>query len=143
MKPPTNLRRPMFGLAMGIAGLGFTLTAIADDISGQNSLLCYGWHAAVCTQDEQCETMEPRKLNLPDFIKLDLAAKVATTTNSALERRETPIQNMSRSDGIIMLQGLQGNWAFSWIIIEATGAGTMTIGSATEGATIFTSCTLD
>ena len=143
MKTSTDLLRHSICAVIGSAGLSVALSVFADDITGEDELLCYGMHAAVCTRDETCETMEPSKLNLPDFIELDLSARIATTTDEVSEKRETPIENMRRNDGIIMLQGLQGEWAFSWVIVEATGRGTLTVGSADEGATIFTACTVD
>ena len=46
-----------------------------------------------------------------------------------------------REDGTIVLQGRQGERAYSWLIVEATGEGTLTMSTPGEGITVFTLCT--
>ena len=113
----------------------------ADELTDSNSLLCYGWSAAVCRIEGECEMTSPWQLNMPDFLRIDLRAGVATTTDTAPEERETEIQTLEREDGTIVLQGRQGEGAFSWLISEATGEGTLTMSTPGEGITIFTVCT--
>jgi hypothetical protein len=48
---------------------------------------------------------------------------------------------VERSNGMILLQGVQGERAFSWLISEATGEGTLTVSSLAAGLTVFTVCT--
>ena len=55
--------------------------------------------------------------------------------------RETEIQTVERGDGNIILQGRQSGRAFSWIIEELTGEGTLTVSSLEAGVTVFTVCT--
>ena len=113
----------------------------ADDLTGSDALLCYGWSAAVCRIEGECESTTPWQLNMPDFLKLDLEAGIAETTETAPHARETELQSVEREDGTIVLQGRQGERAFSWLISEATGEGTLTISTLGEGITIFTLCT--
>jgi hypothetical protein len=113
----------------------------ADDVTGSDSLLCYALSAARCELDGPCELKEPWDLNLPDFVKLDLKAKRAATTEASGSLRETPLRTVERSDGTILLQGVQGERAFSWLITEASGEGTLTVSSPVAGLTVFTVCT--
>ncbi len=124
-----------------MAGLLLSSALWADDLTDSNSLLCYGWSAARCTNVVECDVMEPYELNLPDFLKLDLQARMAVTTETAPELRETEIQTLEREDGNIILQGMQSGRAFSWVIQEATGEGTLTVSSLDAGITVFTVCT--
>jgi hypothetical protein len=78
---------------------------------------------------------------MPDFLRLDLRARVVTSTETAPEERVTEIQTLVRENGTIVLQGRQGERAFSWLIVEATGEGTLTMSTPGEGVTIFTLCT--
>jgi hypothetical protein len=133
-----RLRLPEIGLtALLCCG-----AASADELKGSNTLLCYALSASRCELDGSCSPKEPWQLNLPDFLKLDLKAKQAMTTAASGTLRETPIRTVERgTGGVILLQGVQGDRAFSWLISEATGEGTLTVSSVAAGLTVFTVCT--
>ncbi len=133
---PKSIRR--FGL---LFTLFFCSPLWADDLTDSNSLLCYGWSAARCNIEGECQATEPWVLNLPDFVRIDLGANVIVTTETAPEQRETELQTVVRENGTIVLQGLQGDRAFSWLIRESSGEGTLTISAPGEGLTVFTNCT--
>lgn len=122
-------------------GLLISSSLLADDITDSDSLLCYGWSASVCRIEGECEITMPYQLNMPDFLRLDLNARVARTTETAPESRETEIQMLERENGNIILQGRQNERAFSWVILEETGEGTLTMSTLDEGITVFTVCT--
>ena len=132
-----GLRRCAVGLAAMLASGALS----ADDVTGSDSLLCYALSAARCELAGPCEIKEPWDLNLPDFLKLDLKAKRAMTTAASGSQRETAIRTIERSNGTILLQGVQGERAFSWLITEASGEGTLTVSSPAAGLTVFTACT--
>ena len=85
--------------------------------------------------------MEPWQLNIPDFVKLDLRGKRMQTTAASNEQRETPLQNVQRDNGTILIQGSQGERAFSWLITETSGEGTLSVAGHGQGVTVFTVCT--
>ena len=124
-----------------IAGLLAFSIVWADDITDSNELLCYDWSAARCDAEDGCEVVEPYEINVPDFLKVDLDEGTAVTTGPESERRTTEIESVARPAGQIVLQGKQGARAFSWLITEATGEGTLTVSTASAGITIFTICT--
>jgi hypothetical protein len=124
-----------------LMGLWFSGAVFADDVSGSDSLLCYGLSAARCETGESCEILEPWRLNLPDFVKLDLQGKRLQTTAASPEQRETPLQNVQRANGTILIQGAQGERAFSWLITESSGEGTLSVAAHGQGVTVFTVCT--
>jgi hypothetical protein len=140
MRPHSRVhaRRFLFGwVALLVCG-----GAAADDVTGSDSLLCYAHSAARCELEEAtCEVKTPWQLNLPDFLKLDLDAKRAETTEASGEVRQTELRTVERSNGVILLQGVQGERAFSWLISETTGEGTLAVGSLAAGLTVFTICT--
>lgn len=125
---------------IGAAALCVSGSLLADTLTGSDALLCYALSAARCEHDG-CTQEQPWELNLPDFIKLDLRAKRATTTEASGFLRETAIRTVERGNGSILLQGVQGERAFSWLIAEASGEGTLTVSSAALGLTVFTVCT--
>lgn len=128
-------------LTAGLIGLVYGGAVLADDVSGSDSLLCYGLSAARCETGEGCESVEPWRLNIPDFVKLDLRAKRLQTTAGSAEQRETVLQTVTRDNGTILLQGSQGERAFSWLISESSGEGTLSVAGHGQGVTIFTVCT--
>ena len=131
-----NLR--VLAAALGVLYGG---AVFADDVSGSDSLLCYGLSAARCETGVACESVEPWKLNIPDFVRLDLRGKLLQTTATSSEKRETPLQSVQRSNGTILIQGSQGERAFSWLITETSGEGTLSVAGHGQGVTVFTVCT--
>jgi hypothetical protein len=127
-------------LTTGLASL-YCGAVLADDVSGSDSLLCYGLSAARCETGEACESVEPWRLNIPDFVKLDLRSKRIQTTAASNDPRETPLQTVQRSNGTILVQGQQGERAFSWLITETSGEGTLSVAAVGQGVTVFTVCT--
>jgi hypothetical protein len=125
----------------GLIGLLYCGAVFADDVAGSDSLLCYGLSAARCETGEACESVAPWKLNIPDFVKLDLKAKRIQTTATSNEKRETPLQTVQRANGMISIQGSQGERLFSWLISEASGEGTLSVAAQGQGVTVFTVCT--
>jgi hypothetical protein len=125
----------------GLIGAAYGGAVFADDVSGSDSLLCYGLSAARCETGEGCETVEPWRLNLPDFVKLDLRGKRLQTTAGSADQRETALQTVTRDNGAILIQGSQGERAFSWLISETSGEGTLSIAAHGQGVTVFTVCT--
>ena len=79
-------------------------------------------------------------LNVPDFVKVDLKAKLISSTDES-QVRETTIQNMERSDGLIVLQGMQNRRAWSWVIDELTGEGVMSFADEERAIALFGACT--
>ncbi len=124
------------------AGALLSGSAFADALGNNNDLLCYGLTATVCTIDgDACETKQPWELNLPDFVNVDLRGRLLKSTDAALEQRETEIARVERQDGLIFLQGSQNSRAFSWVMSEETGEGTIMINEFNVGITVFTVCT--
>ena len=128
-------------LVTGLVGMLYCGAVFADDVTGSDSLLCYGLSAARCETGEACQSVEPWKLNIPDFVRLDLRAKRIQTTATSSENRETPMQAVQRANGTISIQGSQGERLFSWLISEASGEGTLSVAGHGQGVTVFTVCT--
>jgi hypothetical protein len=136
--PSENVQR---WLTTGLVSMLYGGAVLADDVSGSDSLLCYGLSAARCETGEGCEVVEPWKLDLPDFVKLDLRGKRLQTTATSPEQRETPLQTVQREGGRILIHGSQGERAFTWLITETTGEGTLSVAAHGQGVTVFTVCT--
>ena len=113
----------------------------ADDLTGEDQILCSSVQATYCLEDGECAIDLPWNLNIPQFIEIDLAAKRLSTTAASGENRSTTIEHLTRMDGTIVLQGFEKGRAFSFVITEATGQ--LAVAVATEGrvVAVFGACT--
>jgi len=133
------MKNKLFAVGLGILMTG---PAIADDdLTDVDQLLCAPGYVTACTSDGECESGPPENWDLPEFVEVDLDNGMLSTTDSYGEDRTTLIEHLSQRDGLIFLQGVQGENAFSIVITEITGD--MTIAIATEGETAvsFGGCT--
>lgn len=115
--------------------------AWADDLTGADRLLCASAQATVCFDDGECVVDLPWNLNVPEFIEVDLGAKRLATTAASGENRATPIEHLSRGDGMIVFHGYEMGRAFSWVIDERTGRATVALAADGRGVTVFGACT--
>jgi len=115
--------------------------ARADDLKGADRLLCASGQLAACFDDGECTHAPPSALNVPAFIEVDLTKKQMGTTPASGQNRVSPIRNLERAEGRIVLQGVEGGRAFSLLIDEASGALTAAIARDGVGVVVFGNCT--
>lgn len=113
----------------------------ADDLTGSERFLCSGVQVTRCFADGECESGLPWRLNVPQFIQVDLREKTLSTTEASGENRSTPFKTLEREEGMIYIQGVEGGRAFSFAIPTETGLATIAV--ALDGATVaaFAACT--
>ena len=113
----------------------------ADDVTKANRILCTAIQATSCNEETDCVTDTPASFNVPQFIEIDLVAKLLSTTKAAEEQRQSPIRTLTREDGLIVVQGLELGRAYSLVINESTGR--LSAGVARDGITVsvFGACT--
>lgn len=129
---------------LAVAALGLACgaqTVLADDLTGSDRLLCTAVQATLCVEDGECAVDLPWNVNVPQFIEVDLAARRLATTAASGENRATPIEHLSRGDGIIVFHGFEMGRAFSWVISEPTGYLTATVASDGMAMAVFGACT--
>jgi hypothetical protein len=115
--------------------------AAADDLTGQQVFLCAAAQAALCTDYGDCDTFAPWDLNIPQFIEVNLKDKTLSTTKASGENRSTPIRNMAREDGQIVLQGVEAGRAFSFVINEKSGMMSVAVAREGKAVAVFGACT--
>ena len=113
----------------------------ADDLEGSDRFLCVPVQATLCIEDGECAVDLPWNVNIPQFIEVDLDAKLLATTAASGENRATPIDHLRRDDGNIIFHGYEMGRAFSWVIDEATGRVTATVATDGIAVAIFGACT--
>ena len=115
--------------------------ARADNVKGANLLLCTAVQATGCYESGECESDLPWNLNVPQFIQVDLKAKRLATTKASGENRTTPLEQVRREGGAIVLQGFENGRAFSFFIMEESGFATVAVASDGKAVVVFGACT--
>jgi|SRR5205809_534100 len=114
---------------------------LADDVTGANKLLCTSVQATSCRDDGDCVTDVPWSFNIPQFIEIDIAGKMLSTTKASDEPRQSPIQSLFRIDGATVIQGLEQGRAYSFVINNKSGRLSAAVARDGITVTVFGACT--
>jgi hypothetical protein len=113
----------------------------ADDVSKSTRLLCTSVQATSCNDETDCITDVPWGFNIPQFIEVDLTNKRLSTTKASGEARQSPIANLLRAEGLIVIQGFEHGRAFNFVINEQTGRLSATVARDGITVSVFGACT--
>ena len=134
-------RLSIWSLVLGLAAFAAAGRAAADDLTGEDRILCAAVEATRCMERSGCITENPWNLNIPEFIEIDLKAKTFSTTRASGENRMTPIRSLTREEGLVILQGFEGGRAFSFVIHEQSGMASVAVARDGITVSVFGSCT--
>ena len=126
-----------FNLKSLVAAVCIAATpALAADFDGTRPLICSSIEAHDCELGVSCLRAVAEDLNVPQFIRLDFTAKTISAKG-----RTSKMQSHARSDGMLILQGVENKRAFSITINEQSGKLVGAIAADEEGYMIFGACT--
>jgi hypothetical protein len=114
---------------------------LADEVAGAPSLLCAARQVFACAPGVDCSALDPGSLNIPDFVVVDLVEKQLRTTGASGENRTSAIQQVTRAEGLLFLQGVDTGRAWSFLIVEETGALTASVAREALSVSVFGVCT--
>jgi hypothetical protein len=112
------------------------VTAMAAPLDGSMPILCAVNSLMECDSGD-CERTTAEETKVPPFVRIDLQKKVLTSVDGA---RTSPIAQLQRSDGRIMLQGMQGTRIWGVVINEQTGQMSAVIGDEDGAIVIAGAC---
>lgn len=141
MRKQTRTASRLVVAVMLLAAFSWAGSALADDLTGSSRFLCAPVQLTVCIEDGECATDVPWNANIPQFIEVDLEARSLATTAASGENRATPIEHLSRHDGVIVLHGYEMERAFTWVIAERTGHVTAALATDGIAMAVFGACT--
>ena len=126
-----------------LGGIGFVAACVAwaDDLTGEDELLCASANVIVCLDDGTCVSAPPWELGVPQFINIDLDKRSLSSTEASGESRTSVVENITRANGHIFLQGVDRGRAFSFVIDEETGFLTVALARNYLTVTVFGACT--
>ena len=110
---------------------------------GSAPLICALIEVFECSVEQDCIEGTVESMNIPQFVKIDFAKNRIVTTEEISEKRESPINNFDKVNGMLILQGVQNGRGWSMVIAEDTGKMTATASGSGGGFVIFGACTLD
>ena len=122
----------------------FTLvasSAFADNIENTDRILCSTSRIVVCFEDGECIDAHPWELNIPQFVVIDAKKMTLSTTKASGENRVTPIRTLKRDNGKMIIQGIEQQRAFGFVIDEASGLLTATVARDGLAVSVFGACT--
>jgi hypothetical protein len=91
-----------------------------------------------CTPDDGCEEWTAQDVELPRFVRLDLAAKKITSLDKGITRN-TSIATVERLSGLTVMHGTElRGWTIA--LVEDTGDLTLSAAGPSEGIVVFGSC---
>ena len=128
-------------LAIASAMLAMTTIATAENVEGVDKMICAAAQAQICFETGECFAATPFELQVPDFILIDTKKRTVSTTKASGANRSTEFTHLTREDGLISLQGVEGGRAFSFVIEELTGQLTAAIARDGITVTVFGACT--
>ena len=131
----TRLRRT--ALAAASAALLCSTTAVfGADFDGSKPLICATVDAHACNPGEVCLRGLPDSIGIPEFMRIDFAAKTI-----AGPKRTTQIRYMDTGADQILMQGTELGYAWTVVLDKIDGAMSMTLVSRDDAFTVFGYCT--
>ncbi len=131
----------LLSLMLGLGAFAAATRAGADDLTGEDRVLCAAVEATRCMERSGCISENPWNLNIPEFIEIDLKAKTFSTTKASGENRMTPIRSLAREEGLVILQGYEAGRAFSFVIHEESGMASVAVARDGITVSVFGVCT--
>ncbi len=128
-------------VAFSLAAFVLVGPARADDLTGADRFLCACASVSVCCEGGECASGSPDELDVPQFVEVDMVQKRINTTKASKLNRTSPIDNLKRVEGKIVLQGLENQRAYSFLIDEKTGSLSAAVARDGCSVTAFGTCT--
>ena len=123
-------------------------SSFAAGLDGSEPLLCSIIDVVECSPDSECINGEASSVNLPYFVKVDVADKTIRVPQPEGDSRVTNIQTVTHLDGKLLLQGAEHGFegeddAVGWTLSIDEDDGRMIFSASREkaGFLIFGACT--
>ena len=135
-------------LYRGIGAACCLLGAAQATQAGPAEILCYTAQVVECDVATTCAKTSALTADAPRFLRVKLDQKTIETIRQGDRRQTTEIKGMARSDGLILLQGVEParkgeRSALGWTMSldEANGDMVITASGRDVGYTLFGACT--
>lgn len=117
--------------------------AAAASYDGRQPFLCAPITIVSCQPGGKCERETTESVDLPRFLKFDIAQNRISGTRPNGEALTAAIGKVDHVAGETILQGVEGDLMWNVMIREEAGDMTLTAGTNKVGFVAFGACTLD
>ena len=125
-----------------------SVTAIAADFDGSETLICSFARVVECVAGSECREVSNESVDAPDFVKFDFKKKRGTAISAGVESPPDDIDNILNLTNYLTAQGVQGGVegapnTLAWSVSISHHAGLMVFSAAGEHAAfvVFGACT--
>lgn len=134
----------LFAAAFALVAAVVPAGAIAGDFDGSKPLVCASIHATECSAESQeCQSGAPWMINFPVFSEIDFKGKTLSTPREHQANRVSKIEQIHHMpSGQLSILGNDGEYSWSMLISEETGAMTLTVSGDQVGFIVFGACTI-
>lgn len=136
----------------GLAAIFFCLMSVpifAGNFDGTRPLICAAMDVVECQPGGKCLQVAAEEIGIPQFFKINFEEKKISATLPDGSKRSTPIENLEKIDGKVIIQGaedgiedVRDGVGWSLAINEETGKTVLTASGDEVGFVIFGACTL-
>lgn len=124
-------------LAVGLVPLA---AAAKGPFDGSKPLLCTIHDADECIEDGACLDGDADDVRLPAFVRIDVNGKKIMILDDGRENEVTTIQNVSKSDGALVIQGVEAGRGWTYLI-NRNGETVLTVSGDGVAWAAFGDCT--
>jgi hypothetical protein len=131
-------------ICVGCVGLAAILAAPAlakGPFDGSKPLLCAVTDSDVCVEDGDCVDGDAEDVRAPRFVRLDVNGKKVEILDAGREGEVTTVDRVVRSDGRLILQGVEGGRGWTLLVSETTGETTLSVSDEGGAFVTFGACT--
>jgi len=108
-----------------LVGMAFApWAAVAAPLDGSAPMLC-AVHQVMDCEADNCERTSAEEAQVPPFVRIDVPNRLLSSVDGA---RTSPIAQTNRTNGRLMLQGMQNQRVWGAVINEQTGRMWATVG---------------
>lgn len=122
-------------------GLLASLPVLAENISDADRIICSPADVKLCFENGECFDTNPWEIDMPEFVLIDIKKKTISTTKASGQDRSTSFSALEKSEGLLLMQGMEDGRAFSFVIEEMTGIMTASIARDGVSVSVFGACT--
>lgn len=132
------------GAAAALAAAAALLVtgASAEGLDGSRNMVCAAINVVACAEGPGCVQGLAKNFELPEFIFVDMKAKVVrATVESPYKEVDSPIKNSETNRGQFILQGIENGHGWSMSIDRVSGRMTTSLSGELVSYMIFGACT--
>ena len=113
---------------------------MAADRDKSAEILCSASKVIECDPYGDCVNSSAEKINIPQFIKIDLIGKTMADGSVKDSPKKTAIRTMIRENGEIIMQGSENGRGFTMVVDEQSGKFSAAISEDSFGFIVFGAC---